>query len=311
MNFRRGLSGITTRSSTRREMAAPPVQPVVYINTRKEVRKFYGDGDGRLATEFGEEVRRVWRSQPHLSEEEKKDVIHSNIGPTVKAELRCLDVNGEKSAEETLSLILKAFGESRSTRELQLELFRTEQRAGETVQLYSHRVQDAFGTLKQRQKTLKEQVAEDAVLMAQFVAGLADPVLKRLLKTKEHADFGTLRKAAMELEEDTPPPLTVYRQDAPPSHPASALAPAAQYAPPPHPASVPAPTPQSTSSDRLDRLEALMENLMTQYMNFREQGRRDKGYDSQGRRICYHCQQPGHIRPHCPKLKGNERPPRS
>ena len=50
MNFRRGLSGITTRSSTRREMAAPPVQPVVYINTRKEVRKFYGDGDGWIRT---------------------------------------------------------------------------------------------------------------------------------------------------------------------------------------------------------------------------------------------------------------------
>ena len=100
------------------------------MNNRREIKKFYGDNEGRPAFEFGEEVRRVWRCQPHLSEEGKKDVILSSIGPTVQAELRCLDTSGETSAEETLSLILTAFGESRSMRELQMELFRTVRKEG-------------------------------------------------------------------------------------------------------------------------------------------------------------------------------------
>ena len=238
-------------------MAAKNVKVVYVQQPRREIRAFYGDGGGRVAEEFADAVLREWRTQPHLTEEGRLDVILSNIGPTVRAELRCQDEETRASAQLTLDCILRAFGEARSTRDLHLELLRTAQRPGETVQEYSHRVRDSFDALRSRQKTLGEQEAADGELQEQFLTGLADPVARRMLRAARHSTFLKLRAAAMELE-DTGPPAAVFQQAVVPGPFAPVPAARQQQMD----AATQQPAPAATVDEaRLDRLEALVETM--------------------------------------------------
>ena len=73
--------------------AAPPAPgqatPTVVVLTREvDIRKFYGD-DSTRAQEFEEDIRRAWDAQPTLSSRRRLDLILSNVGLKVKAEVRC------------------------------------------------------------------------------------------------------------------------------------------------------------------------------------------------------------------------------
>ena len=98
----------STQESVITSTTMPETQPgVVYLQNRREVRKFFGDGEARLAEEFKDEIQRVWAAQPGLSEEAKLDILLCNVGPTVRAELRCQPVDVQKSADKSLSAIVR------------------------------------------------------------------------------------------------------------------------------------------------------------------------------------------------------------
>ena len=121
-------TGTSTQQST------PEAPSVVYVQQpRREIRKFFGEGDARLAEEFKEEVERVWASQRGLTEDAKLDVVLANVGPTVRAELRCQPEDVQKSAQKSLMTITRFFGESRSVADLQIALYNTAQRTRESA----------------------------------------------------------------------------------------------------------------------------------------------------------------------------------
>ena len=255
----------------------PETQPgVVYLQSRREVRKFFGDGEARLAEEFKEEIQRVWAAQPGLSEEAKLDILLCNIGPTVRAELRCQPAEVQKSADKSLSAIVRVFGESRPIPELLVALYSCGQRSGEPVRFFSHRVQDAYDTLIRRQAVLKEKQADDTLLRDQFVSGLQDPVLVRILKDSVHKDstrkFLDLREEAIRWS-DSPSQTGVANVSI-----------------------------SSQTSERMDRLESLVETLAKQLQDAvkSRRGNRSSGYNSKGERVCFKCNKPGHIQRNCP-----------
>ena len=260
--------------STMAEDANPSV---VYVQPRIEIRKFFGDGEARLAEDFKEEVQRAWSSQSVTSEQAKLDVILSNIGPTVRAELRCQPLAVQQSADKSLSAIVRVFGESRSVSELLVALYSCCQRVGEPVRFYSHRLQDAYDTLIRRQAALDEPKADDKLLRDQFVSGLQDPVLVRILRDSIHKQNS---RKFLELREEA------IRWSDSPSQTGVANAQQAVV---------------STSSDRLDKLESLVESLAKQLQNVVKNSKKgNTGYNTKGERVCFKCNKPGHFQRNCP-----------
>ena len=126
--------------------AAPPapvqVTPPVVVLTREVDRKFFGD-DSTRAQGFKEDIRRALDAQPTLSSRRRLDLILSNVGPKVKAEVSCLEADVQTDPEQVLAAIVQSFGESRSSSMLQQALLMTTQRQGESVRDYFHRAKEA------------------------------------------------------------------------------------------------------------------------------------------------------------------------
>ncbi|GFR60062.1 hypothetical protein ElyMa_001812300 [Elysia marginata] len=79
--------------------------PAVVMEWERRITKFYGD-DASLAREL-EEVRRVWAAAPNLNADHRLDILLSNVGPTVKAELRCQPSYMQEDPEKVLKAVLK------------------------------------------------------------------------------------------------------------------------------------------------------------------------------------------------------------
>ena len=127
--------------------AAPPAPvqatpPVVVLTREVDIRKFFGD-DSTRAQEFKEDIRRALDAQPTLSSRRRLDLILSNVGPKVKAEVCCLEADVQTDPEQVLAAIVQSFGEIRSSSMLQQALLMTTQRQGESVRDHFHRAKEA------------------------------------------------------------------------------------------------------------------------------------------------------------------------
>ncbi|GFO26978.1 hypothetical protein PoB_005348300 [Plakobranchus ocellatus] len=87
----------------------PAVAQVVVIERERRITRFYGD-DPAAALEFEEEIRRAWATMPAPNHQHRLDILFSNIGPTVRAELRCHPQDVQRDPEKALGVILEVFG---------------------------------------------------------------------------------------------------------------------------------------------------------------------------------------------------------
>ena len=97
-----------------------------------------------------------------FSSRRRLDLILSNVGPKVKAEVCCLKADVQTDPEQVLASIVQSFGESRSSSMLLQALLMTTQRQGESVRDYSHRDKEAYDKLIiSRQLTLGEVATQE------------------------------------------------------------------------------------------------------------------------------------------------------
>ena len=173
------------------------VDKVIYIEKESRIRPFYGE----RVLEFEEDVRRAWKS---LGDDNarKLDVITSNLSPAVKVELSCHDQTSQTDPEELLKLVISIYGESRSSLQLLNALLQQQQQTGEDVRSFSQRLKTQFDALVRRQEQLKEATQPETTLRDQFILGLKDVGLRRLLrqtlKTNKAASFQVIRAAALD-----------------------------------------------------------------------------------------------------------------
>ena len=172
-------------------------EKVIYIEKECRIRPFFGE----RVLEFEEEIRRAWKG---LGEDNvrKLDVITSNLSPAVKVELSCHDQTAQTDPEQLLKLVISIYGESRSSLQLLNSLLQQQQQPGEDVRSFSHRLKTQFDALVRRQEQLEEAVQPESTLRDQFMLGLRDVGLRRLLrqtlKTNKTASFQAIRAAALD-----------------------------------------------------------------------------------------------------------------
>ena len=155
----------------------------VVLQPDRTIRRFYGTGNSGLADEFATEVERFWAAYPNQNDAWKLDIIYSNIGPVVKAELEVhVEIQGKPRL--VLDKIREVFGERRSTQRLMQLFYSTQQRPGERIRDFSHRVLAAFKSLTSRQKALGLHATENSLLNEHFVESLNDRVLICTLRDK-------------------------------------------------------------------------------------------------------------------------------
>ena len=137
------------------------------------------------------------------------EFVTDNVGPLIKAELRCQERNIQDNAELALAKIVDIFGERRTSRQLLSVLDAVAQLDGETVSSFSHRTQDAYQHLIKRQEVLREDPFAQLVLRDQILSGLRDSTLKKLLRNRADREpeltFGQLLEEAIKWADDEIP----------------------------------------------------------------------------------------------------------
>lgn len=190
-----------TEATTGNAMPSPIV-PVVLFTKDIHMRRFFGtEGEGHLAEEFEEEIRRAWDAQPGITAERKMDLLKSNVGPVVRDELRCQEEDIQKDAEKALRKIVEVFGERRTPSALLQCLFNLQQNGGETIRAYSHRIKAAHDRYMKRMKVLGMSGSSEDILRDHFVNSLTDLTLIRYLRERIHQNesvtFKELRETAI------------------------------------------------------------------------------------------------------------------
>ena len=300
------------------EDQAAPVEdqaaPVFVIQRETTIKRFHGGDVHHSAESFEEDVRRAWKSNRIRAADDKFDFLWSNVGPSVKTELRCHEVGGD--AEKALEKLVEIYGERRSPAQLLQEFYSLHQQKGEPIREYSHRLLTSFEAVQTRCTRLAKPVQDTAILRDHFSSSLQDHVLSKILREKINDEpgvtFKTLRETAIRWTDD----VGVATSGAVNAKPDSS----------------------KDQEDRIDRLEGLMTSLLTKmdalltekqqqqqrpaqplqqnwYNNPQQQHQRQRhvnpqqlrqqshqipSRDKDGRILCYKCGKPGHIQARCP-----------
>ena len=202
----------------RRHQQGLPAQvqpPVVIISRPVEVRKFYGDSDDTaVLQEFECQIKRAYEELNNPTNERKINLIIDNVGPEVRAEIRCLDPNLALDPEVVLQRIRSVFGEKRSPSRLLQVLLNIRQEEGESIRKYSYRLNEAYDGLIRRQASLGEASTPCAILRDHFVSGLRDLTLRSYMRERMHQvrmDFREVREIAIrwDAESSASPVMTM------------------------------------------------------------------------------------------------------
>ena len=278
---------------------APEVRQLVYVEREAVVSRFHGEPDEPWRVEeWADELRRAWASIPAQQKQRRLDLLLKSVGRRVRQEIQCLEADQHNDPDAILLHLREVYGERRSLNQLTGAFFEIRQRVSETTMCFSHRLHEAFTSVRSRQ----ESTLDSETLKRQFVEGLRDRTLARVLaRDVQRLNFNELKKEAMKwcVEEDTSPAMAAalqYRNVAP-AVPASI--------PPPSPTPPPA---QSELAALAESLTALSTAMTAGFKTLQDQlaaGQSRPGFNPDGKRLCYSCGKPGHFARECKKKSGN------
>ncbi|XP_059143569.1 uncharacterized protein LOC131930930 [Physella acuta] len=260
------------------------------------IRKFHGDSHGYEVERFIDEVQSLWRARRDVSVEERKDLLWQYLGEAVREELSCRGDDLQRDPEASIRLLREVYGEKRSVSQLMAQLQMVVQGQHESVRAYSHRLHRAFKALVARQGTLQVPQTNAEFLRDQFMEKLSQSSVRRQLQELVFRDpkipFLAIRDAAIRWSGDEDPG----------TEPAYV---AALHARPKEEPTLP----RSKLEDRVDKLAEQLSALLTQLAqnpqvsSSRRVPRRRPEAET---RMCYNCNQQGHLARNCRNSKKQE-----
>ncbi|KAI5626698.1 hypothetical protein C0J50_13742 [Silurus asotus] len=158
-----------------------PTRSYIYVPRERQVQPFSGEynKDGRSVEEFVEEVERVLRARNQTQEEQMDFIISLLRGPALE-EVRLCVGNQSRRVEDLLIFLQEAFGERRSGTQLLQMFYNRKQLDGEDLRSFSHALSRLVSSAA---KQLPGGLAnEQVVLRDQFVEGVRDTALRRVLR---------------------------------------------------------------------------------------------------------------------------------
>ena len=186
--------------SKRNGGSVEPAAPIVVMASREVP---IGARDTRR---FLEEVKAAWQAQGYRSDQESRGILWAHLGEEVRQEMNCV-LDGDTSDPQRLfQAIKKSYGERRSVSSL-LGVFQgTQQKHGETILAFSHRLRSIFDSVRSRQRETEVVVASGQLLRDHFAENLHDPFLRRQLRDHiamdPEATFLGLREQANRWDQD-------------------------------------------------------------------------------------------------------------
>lgn len=261
---------------------------VVYPPRDRKIKKFSGDikEDLYLLEDFLQEVESVLSSTGR-EPAEHADFIISNLEGPAREEIKCLSREDQTKPELIKDALREVFGEKSGQAHLMSLLYMRRQESQESLQQYS------LALLLLAHRVANQKGDAEGVLRDIFAENVADASLRRELKRhlrdKPEVTFRELRQYALKWEQDgncqTKTKAKVSSQEAqatPNREQNDVLATLAKQ------------------QEAIDKLTAGMQELLKEGGNKRK---KKPLRNEDGELVCYHCHQPGHIRPNCPKKK--------
>ena len=180
---------------------------IVVVQRERDIPRFSEDGPTDFA-EFDRQIRLACLERPGITEEEKVDLVWSNLSPFVQDEVLCHPPQTRKTADGVLGIVRTQFGDKRTLNQLIYEFHSVVQHPVEGVREFSHRLNKAYLALVRKQEEEEVPQTEERILRDVFVSQLNDSFLRGLLRERVHRDPGRsflqIRDEAIRWTEDSP-----------------------------------------------------------------------------------------------------------
>ena len=282
--------------------AAGSEESHIYLKKEsKRIKKLLGrpkeEGDVDVE-EWIEDVTSYFESRK-LGQRDRIEFIYEHVDGKVKAELRYRPEEDKRDAENILAIIQRVFGDSESLSALQEKFFRRVQKEGETLLEYSLALMQLFdkiqkcvggGSLSRRGDTNADRTLKD-----KFTEGVRDDhlrrELRRLLMDDERLPFWMFRDRAIkymgseiEIEDSKNSKSTKSKAQVVNQQVTEVTG--------------------ACNSQFMDMLKSQQEQIskLTSVIEGMKTAKTKPGFfKKKVDRVCYLCNEPGHIVRNCPK----------
>ena len=137
---------------------------------------------------------------PSVSSADRLSFLIAQVEGPAREEVRCAPSDEKDCIDKIFTLLVSAFGETRSNAQLKRELYGRVQGSRESVREFSRAL------LEMSEGLTDKAESKDNMLIEVFCENLLEPQIKReikrLVRTYHNISFGALRSEAIQLEED-------------------------------------------------------------------------------------------------------------
>ena len=180
-----GLARLSQELKALREQG----RQIVVLQKDRVIPRFSEDGTTDIL-EFERQIRLACLERPGITEEEKLDLVWSNLSPCVQNEVLCHPPQTRKTADGVLGIVRAQFSDKRTLSQLTYAFHSVVQRPSEGVRDFSHRLNRAHLDLVRKQEQEEVPQTEEKILRDVFVGHLNDSLLRNLLRERVHQDPG-------------------------------------------------------------------------------------------------------------------------
>ena len=272
---------------------------VVYVSRERKMKKFSGSRgvDGETVEDFVDNVKSLI-SDRKMTQIEQTDFVLSLLESAAKEEVKLRPVAARDTSDKICNILLEACGERRTIPQLLKSFYERKQKDAETLREFSHALCETYNRIYSRDTTIIPSRAQ--ALRDQFADNVRDPLLrkelKRMIRSNSNCKFLEVREEALHWAEEGeklhPTKRNVSSEAVSTTKPSEEMSKVLQVL-----------------EEQLKSIDNLSQTLISlskpNLANTRSQGGRDRrspslrGLDERGNRICFKCQEVGHIAREC------------